>query len=91
MPPILAAEGILNREGAFVEAAQAQRAEVDVPFAVIDLDEADPLAPECLTDIEPAGVPADAAVVAHAAQLVVGWVLERGQPAGIGPRRGLVV
>jgi hypothetical protein len=85
VPPILTAEDILNREGAFVEAAQAQWAEVDVPFSVIDLDEADPLALECLTDIDPAGVPADAAVVAHAAPLVVGRILERGQPAGIGP------
>ena len=91
MPPILAAEPILNREGAFVEAAQAQRAEVDVPFAVVDLHEPNILAAEGLTDIDPLLVPADAAVVAHAAQLVVRRVLERGQPAGIGPWRGLVV
>jgi hypothetical protein len=40
----LAAEGILDMEGALVEAAEA-RAEVDIPLAVIDLDQTDVLPP----------------------------------------------
>ncbi len=54
-----------------MEAARAERADVDVPFTVLDPGEADPLAPERLADIDPAGVPADAAVVAPTAHLVV--------------------
>jgi hypothetical protein len=35
------AQRILDEEGALVESAQAERAEVDIPFAVVDLDEPD--------------------------------------------------
>jgi hypothetical protein len=37
------AQRILDEESALVESAQAERAEVDVPFAVADLDEPDVL------------------------------------------------
>lgn len=40
MPAVLPAECVLDEEGALVESAQAERTEVDVPFAVVDLDEA---------------------------------------------------
>ena len=68
-----------------MEPAQPERAEVDVPFPVIDLGEANPLAAERLTDIDPAGVPADPAVVTHTADLVVARVLEGVELARIGP------
>jgi len=37
------AKRILDEQGALVEAAQAERAEVDVPIAVVYLDQADGL------------------------------------------------
>ena len=40
-PAVVPAERVLDEEGALMESAQAERAEVDVPFAVVDLDEAD--------------------------------------------------
>lgn len=53
-----------------MESAQAERVEVDIPFAVVDLDEPDELLAQRLTDIDPMLVPADPAIA------VVG--LERG-------------
>ena len=50
-----------------MEAAEAERTEVDVPFGVIDLDQADVFAAQGLTDIDPLFVPADPAVIADAA------------------------
>lgn len=84
--PPLATECVLEQQGAFVEPAEAERAEVDIPLGIIHLDEADVLAAEGLTDIHPVAVPADAAVVADAADLVVARVLERGEAARVRPR-----
>jgi hypothetical protein len=44
-----------------MESTQAERAEVDIPFAVVDLDESDMLLAQDLTDIDPLLVPADPA------------------------------
>ena len=38
-PAVVPAERVLDEEGTLVESAQAERAEVDVPFAVVDLDD----------------------------------------------------
>jgi len=54
-----------------MESAQAERAEVDVPLAVIDLNQADGFLAQGLADIDPLLVPADAAVVTDPADLVV--------------------
>jgi hypothetical protein len=86
VPPVLAAKRVLDVRGALVEAAESERAEVDIPLGVIDLDEADVLAPEGLTDVHPVAPPADAAVVADPADLVVAGVLERWQAMRIRPR-----
>ena len=53
----MATERILDLEGAFMESAEAKRAEVDIPLPVIDLDEADVFAPANAADELP-GVPA---------------------------------
>jgi hypothetical protein len=37
------AQRIFDEEGALVESAQAERAEIDIPFAIVDLDEPDRL------------------------------------------------
>ncbi len=73
------------RRGAFVEPPQAERSEVEIPFAIIDLGEADVLLAQGLTDIDPLLVPADAAVAADAAHFRMAGVLERREPARIGP------
>jgi hypothetical protein len=74
-----------------VEAPEPQRAEVDVPLAIIDLDQAHVFAAEGLAHVTPRAAPANAAVAAHAAHLIVPRVLERRQTAGIGPRGRLVL
>ena len=38
---MLTAEGVLDAERVFMEAAEAERPEVHVPLAIIDLDEPD--------------------------------------------------
>lgn len=58
-----------------MEAPEAERAEVDVPLAVVHLDQADVLLAQSLADIDPLFVPADATVAADAADLVVARVL----------------
>jgi hypothetical protein len=69
-----------------MESAQAERAEVDVPFAVIDLYQANLLVAQGLTDVYPVLVPADPAVATHPADLVVAGILQRGEVGGVGSR-----
>ena len=69
-----------------MESAQAERAEVEVPFAVVDLDESDILLAQGLVDVDPLLVPADAPVAADAADLVVAGILERREASRIGSR-----
>jgi hypothetical protein len=80
----VAAEHVLDQRGTLVEAAEAERAEVDVPLGVIDLDEANVLPAQGLADIHPVAPPADAAVITHAAHLVVAGVLEGREVARYG-------
>lgn len=69
----------------FMEATEFDGSEIDFPEAVVDLLEADVLLGEEMADVDPAGVPADAAVVADAADLEVGRVLEGWELLGEGP------
>ena len=71
-----------------MESAQPERAEVDIPFAVVDLDEPDGLLAQGLTDVDPLLMPPDPAVATHPADLVVAGILQRGQARGIGPWGG---
>lgn len=89
-PAVLPAERIFNQQGALMEAAQAERADVDVPLAVIDRDQADGFLGQGLADVDPLFVPADPAVAADAADLVVTGVLQRGQLRRIRPGPGRV-
>ena len=73
-----------------MEAPELDRSIVQVPLAVVDFDETDVLLPQDVADVDPALVPADAAVGADPAHLVVGGVLERRQLRRIRPRRGLI-
>jgi hypothetical protein len=59
---MVATKCILDLEGAFVKAAQSERAEVHIPFRVIDLDEANVFAAQGLTDVYPLSMPANPAV-----------------------------
>jgi len=73
-----------------MEAAQPERAEVDVPEVVVDFLEAYVLAAEDVTDIDPVGVPPDAAVVADLSDLEVVRILERLWSVGERSVRGTV-
>jgi len=76
---------IFDRTLLFMEATEFDGSEVDFPEAVIDLLEADVLLGEEMADVDTAGVPADAAVVADAADLEVSGVVEGRQLLGEGP------
>ena len=69
-----------------MESAQAERTEVDIPFAVVDLDEPDGFLAQGLADVDPLLVPADAAVAAHPADLVVTGILQGREAGRIEPR-----
>jgi len=73
-----------------MEAAQAEWAEVDVPFAIIDLDQADVLLAQRLADVDPVLVPADPAIAADAPDLIVAEIVQRGQASRIGSWGGVV-
>lgn len=74
--------GILDPHVSLVEPSQAHRAEVDIPDSIIDLLEAYVLANAGDRDIDPLAVPADAAIGADVALLVVVRVFQRWQLAG---------
>jgi hypothetical protein len=63
------AERILDEEHSLVESAKSERAEVDIPFAIIDLDESDVAVLQGLTDVDPLLVPADPVVATHAQRI----------------------
>jgi hypothetical protein len=64
-----------------VEAPGLQRSKAQIPFPVVDLDEADHFAAEHVADVDPLRLPADPAVGADDARLEVRGVLEgRGAP-----------
>lgn len=68
-----------------MEATEEQLAEVHGPESVIDFIERDVFAAEDVTDIHPVVVPADAAVVAHAADFALRGIRERGEARRVGP------
>ena len=53
---------VLDTHVAFVEAAEFERAEVDVPHPIVDLFQADILPGADRRDIDPVRVPADTAI-----------------------------
>jgi hypothetical protein len=61
---------------ALVEAAREQRAEADVPGAVVDFLEAHVLVGERVAEVQPAALPSDAIVSADAPSLEVGGARE---------------
>jgi hypothetical protein len=69
-----------------VESAEQDLAEVEGPDAVVDLLEADVLLDDAGADVDPALLPADAAVSADTPDLEVAGVLQRREPLGIGAR-----
>jgi hypothetical protein len=80
--PGLSAVVVFDLALLFMEATEFDGSEIDFPEVVIDLLEADVLFGEEMADVNPAGVPTDAAVAADAADLEVGGVLEGRQLAG---------
>ena len=73
-----------------VESAEQDGAEVEGPDAIVDLLESYVLLDDAGADVDPALLPADAAVSADAADLEVAGVLQRREPLGIGARGRLV-
>jgi hypothetical protein len=73
-----------------MESAQPEGAEVEVPFAVVDLDQADVLLAQGLADVDPLFVPADPAIAADAADLKVARILQWREASWVGSRgRGI--
>lgn len=81
---------VLDFHVAFKQAAELERSEVDVPDAVIDFLQADVFADADGGNVDPLGVPADAAVGADVAGLEAIRILELWQPGGHEPGRRLV-
>ena len=78
---------VFDSEHALVHPSEQHRSEVDVPEAVADFLEADELAGQGVGDADPSALPADAAVSADIAHLIVSRVLDRGKGLGEHPRR----
>jgi hypothetical protein len=74
----------------FVEAAKEERAEEDGPDTKVDFFEADVFFSQDVGDVEPVGVPADAAVSGDAADFEVGRIVDGRDGVGEGSRGGLV-
>ena len=74
----------------FMESADFQGAEEDVPDAVVDFFEADIFSGADDGDVDPMGVPANAAVGADVANLEAVGVFERWKLLGHGARGGLI-
>ena len=70
---------VLDFQSPFVESAEFEGTEVDIPEVVVDFFEANVLATQGLSDVDPIAIPPDASVVADETNLVVGWVVDRGQ------------
>jgi hypothetical protein len=73
----------------FVESAEQDGAEVEGPDAVVDLLESDDLLDDAGADVDPALLPADAAISADAADLEMAGVFQRREPLGVRARRRL--
>jgi len=59
---------------------EPERAEIDVPDRVVDLLETDVFPAENVTDVDPVGTPADAAVETDAPHFEVSGVVQRRHP-----------
>ncbi len=68
---------VLDAHRAFMESAELQGAEIDVPDTVVDFFQADVLSGADGGDIDPTRVPANAAVGADIADLEAIRILER--------------
>ena len=90
-PPVVAAERILDLESALMKAAEPERAEVDLPFPIVDLDEPNILAAQRLTDVDPLLVPANATIGPDAPDFIMARILKRGKARRVWSRRGRVV
>lgn len=75
---------VLDSHESFVKSAEFERAEEDVPDAVIDFFEADVLTGADAGDVDPMAIPADAAIGADVASLEAVGVLERWKFLGQG-------
>ena len=73
-----------------VEPSEQDGAEVEGPDAVVDLFQANVLLDDAGADVDPALLPADAAIAADATDLEVAGILQRREPLGIGARGRLV-
>ena len=71
-----------------MEAPQLERSKVQIPFAIVDFLEPNIFSAEDVAHVDPMGLPADAAVGAHEADLKVVGVLERGEARGPASWRG---
>ena len=71
--------GIFDLHVAFVQAAELQRSEIDVPEAVIDVLQPDIFAGTDAGDVDPVAAPADTAVGADLADFEAVRVFERWQ------------
>jgi hypothetical protein len=69
-----------------VEPAEQDGAEVEGPHAVVNFFQADVFLDDAGADVDPALLPADAAVSADTPDLEVAGVLQRREPLGIGAR-----
>src|SRR6188474_971278 len=80
----------LNPSGPFIEAAEANRTEMEIPLAVIHGLQPNPFADQHRTDHDRLRVPRHHARRGHAAYFVVSGINHRRQPARQRPRRGLI-
>jgi hypothetical protein len=67
---------VLDSESPFVEAAKFEGTEVYVSEGVVDFLEADVLASQGLSDVDPLAVPPDGSVATDEADLVVGRIVD---------------
>jgi hypothetical protein len=81
---------IFDAHVSFEEPAEFERAEVDIPDAIVDLLEADIFANAGVRDVDPLVVPPDAPVSTHIAHLEAVGVLERWQLVGHLPWGGFI-
>ena len=79
---------ILDAHVPLEQPAEAQGPEVDGPDAVVDLLEADVRAHADRGDVDPAVIPANAAVRADVAHLEAIGIFERGSRSGMGRGEG---
>src|SRR5688500_17173121 len=78
----------LNPSGPFIEAAEPNRTEMEIPLAVVDRLQPNPFADQHRTDHDRLRVPRHHARRRHAAHFIVPRIDQRRQPDRQRPRRG---